>query len=54
MNDMLNWKAQWVIKRYQTVDQYQSGITYDVSTLDGNLLLNEGINNLFTLIKIYF
>ncbi len=43
-------KAQWTITKYANDEDYKNGKPYEVSVIDGNLLVNEGINYILTMI----
>lgn len=45
-----HYKAEWEIKRYENDLAYNEGKFYSKSTIDGNILLNGGINLLLTLL----
>ena len=44
------WKAKWKIIKYKSEEDYKKGIIDDILEFDGNLLLNEGINLIWTLV----
>jgi len=44
------WKAKWIIEKYANRQDYESKRPYEVLEIDGNILLNEGINALLQLI----
>ena len=44
------WKAKWKIIKYKSEEDYKAGRIAEVLEFDGNLLLNEGINLIWTLI----
>jgi hypothetical protein len=50
INDKINWKPVWTIRRYNSREEYEAGKPYDVSEFKGNLLLNEGIAAMWNLI----
>jgi len=51
MEDRANHKSVWVIRKYNTYEDYLSGNRpYEISEIDGNLLLNEGITRLQNLL----
>lgn len=47
--DKLHYKTKWTIRRYASDDAFAADQPYDVSEIDGNLLLNEGIGELWDL-----
>lgn len=47
--DALKYKTVWTIRRYADDAAFQRGDAYDVSVVHGNLLLNEGIAELWDL-----
>ena len=49
VHDALNYKTQWIIRRYADDAAFAHGDCYNESVIDGNLLLNEGIAELFDL-----
>ena len=49
MNDAIKYKTAWTIRRYADIDAYQRGEPYSESKVEGNLLLNEGIGELWDL-----
>ena len=49
VHDALRYQTQWVIRRYADDDAYARGEAFEVSRIDGNLLLNEGIAALLDL-----
>lgn len=48
--DRLSEKALWTIEKYQDEAAHQRGECYERLQFKGNLLLNEGINELWTLV----
>ena len=46
MKETISWKARWIIKKYRNSDLTTP---YDISIIDGNLLLNEGIGEMWDL-----
>jgi hypothetical protein len=48
--DTIRYKTQWTIRRYADDGAYARGEPYAVSEVDGNLLLNEGIQELLDLL----
>lgn len=47
--DMGYYKAVWTIRRFDSEKEHAADNPYNVSKIDGNLLLNEGINELWTI-----
>ena len=43
-------KVEWSIAKFKNDDDYKAGKPYEVLKFDGNLLLNEGINELWSLV----
>ncbi len=50
LNDRLNYKTKWVIRKYADDAAFAASEAYDESVIDGNLLLNEGITRLQNLL----
>jgi hypothetical protein len=52
--EAIQWKAKWKVEKYwgnlPTEEDWKDFTPYEVVEGEGNLLLNEGINELFTLI----
>jgi hypothetical protein len=48
--DRAFYKTQWKIERFANDEDAKAGKSYDTSIIDGNLLLNEGINELLLLL----
>jgi len=46
MRDTANHKSVWTIHKYYNDDDYKANRPYEVSTFEGNILLNEGIDEL--------
>lgn len=51
MLDRLNYKVDWTICKYKDEFDFQKGVPFAVNKFDGNLLLNEGITELLTLLS---
>lgn len=49
LEDKLNHKTLWTIRRYADDDAFAADQPYEVSEIEGNLLLNEGIALLWDL-----
>lgn len=49
MNDSIKYKTSWTIRRYDDNEAFLRDAPYAVSEIDGNLLLNEGIQELLNL-----
>mgnify|MGYP001222876014 CR=1 FL=1 len=43
-------KATWTIRKFANDEDYKNNKPYEVSKIDGNILVNEGINEVFKLI----
>lgn len=50
VTDRIGWKAEWDIQRFYNSDDYQRGVSYWNTHIDGNLGLNEGIEEALKLI----
>lgn len=53
MNDIheqAKWRPHWTVTKYADDKAYKNGESYEVKEIDGNLLLNGGINLLMTLL----
>lgn len=50
MKDFIKYRTEWVIRKYKDDQDYQANNPYEVTRIDGNLLLNEGITALLTLL----
>ena len=48
--DKINWQPKWIIEKYPNTAAFKSGKPSEVLTLPGNMLLNEGINELLNLL----
>lgn len=48
--DKLNYKSQWIIRKYEDDAAFAHGDSYAEVVIDGNLLLNEGIADALDLI----
>jgi len=42
-------KVEWKITKYASDQEYKEGKSYETVVIDGNILLNEGINEFWTL-----
>lgn len=49
VHDALKYKTKWTIRKYLDDAAHAHGDAYEVKEIDGNLLLNEGIAELFDL-----
>ena len=49
LREALRYKTEWKIEKYESEQAFKKGKAYDIVDIKGNLLLNEGINNLLTL-----
>ncbi len=43
-------KATWTIRKFANDEEYKNDKPYEISTIDGNSLVNEGINHFLTII----
>jgi len=43
-------KVEWILRKFKNVEDHKAGKLLSESHIDGNVLLNEGINELWTLI----
>lgn len=43
-------KATWRIRKFASEEDYRANKPYEISSFEGNLLLNEGINELWTIL----
>ena len=51
VQEKANWKAVWTVRKYHTDEDYANGVEpYETKVVDGNLLLNEGIADMWDLI----
>lgn len=50
VEDKIRYKAKWTIRKYQDDEAYRQNNPYEINQIDGNLLLNEGINELLLLL----
>lgn len=51
IKEKLNWKPVWTVRKYHTDEDYANGVEpYEVKSVEGNLLLNEGIADLLDLL----
>jgi len=48
--DSLTEKAVWTIRKFASKEDYIKGNFYEESIIKGNILLNEGINTIWTLV----
>lgn len=48
--DSLKENAVWKIRKFKNDEDYKNGVCYEESTVKGNILLNEGINTIWTLV----
>lgn len=49
LTDKLHYRTKWTIRRYADDNAFAADQPYDVTEIDGNLLLNEGIAELWDL-----
>lgn len=50
LKDNANWRPSWTIRKYANDEEFARGKPFEVSSIDGNLLLNEGIGELLDLL----
>jgi len=50
LNEVAKWKPRWKIEKYADDETCRAGTPNEVLEFDGNLLLNEGINAIWTLV----
>ena len=50
MQEVIRRKVRWIIEKYKNREDYRKGKPYEVKVIDGNILLNEGINEMWRLI----
>lgn len=50
VRERAKWHPKWVIEKYDNDEVYKAGTPSAVEVYDGNLLLNEGITELLTLL----
>lgn len=50
LHEQAKWKAHWKIEKYEDESAYQESRAYEICELPGNMLLNEGITALLTLL----
>lgn len=50
VRDGFTYRTHWTIRRYANDEDYAAGRSYDTAEIPGNLLLNEGITVLITLL----
>jgi len=43
-------KAVWTIRKFKNREDFENNKPYEISKIEGNILLNSGINELFTII----
>jgi len=48
--DTMTHKTHWEIEKYKVINGVKAPVPYNVEAFDGNVLLNEGINNLLSII----
>jgi len=48
--ECIGYQPKWIIRKYADDDAYANDRPFDVSEIDGNLLLNEGITRLLNLL----
>lgn len=49
LTERITESCTWRIRKFRDASAHQRGEAYQISTFEGNLLLNEGINELWTL-----
>lgn len=50
LKDQANWRPSWTIRKYANDEAFAQDRPFEVSHIDGNLLLNEGIGALLDLL----
>lgn len=50
ITERIHWRPRWTIRRYADDEAYRAGRAYDESSIDGNLLLSEGIGEMLDLL----
>jgi hypothetical protein len=50
LNDSFKYKTLWTIRRYADDASFSEDVPYEVSEVEGNLLLNEGIGEVLDII----
>ncbi len=50
LKDVANWRPVWTIRKYADDEAFAKDEPYEVSRVEGNLLLNEGIGEMWDLI----
>jgi hypothetical protein len=50
LKEKLSYKTHWTIKRYADEKAFEADNSFNTSEVEGNLLLNEGITELLTLL----
>lgn len=46
MKEALNIEKKWIVRKFDSYEEYEQGKEpFEISEIEGNLLLNEGINN---------
>jgi hypothetical protein len=43
-------KVEWKIKKFADADAYRKGESFEESSFDGNVMLNEGLNEMWTIL----
>jgi len=51
MKDKATHTAVWTIRKYKDDEAFEKGIPFEVSVIDGNVLLNEGIAELLLFVS---
>jgi len=50
MHDSMRYKTHWIIRKYADDEAFKKGEAFDESTIEGNLMLNEGIDELWDIL----
>lgn len=43
-------KVEWTVRKFENDKDYKKNKPFEISTFDGNIMLNEGINELWTIL----
>jgi len=43
-------KVEWAVRKFENDEAYKTNTPYEVARFDGNVMLNEGINELWTIV----
>ena len=50
MEDKIGYEPVWTLRKYENDKAYEEKTPYEVKTIEGNLLLNEGITRFLNLL----